>query len=261
MPADRVVKVPDGIDDKTAAAMMLKGMTARYLLRQTYKVVPGTVDAVARGGRRRRPDRLPVGPPPRRHGHRHGRLGRQGGARQGAWLPPRDQHQDRGLREAGQGDHRRPGLRCGLRLDRQGHLSGLARLPEAVRPVGVVRQRLGPDHRTSTSACWRAKGSLYATRPTLNTYTAKRADLVENANDLFDVVKKGAVKITINQTYAAEGRRAGAPRISKPARPRGRRCSRSDGGRGSTRSALAAASPIGEIATIEPRDDGAESSG
>ncbi len=46
------------------------------------------------------------------------------------------------------------------------------------------------------------KGSLYATRPTLNTYTAKRADLVENANDLFDVVKKGAVKITINQTYA-----------------------------------------------------------
>jgi len=47
-----------------------------------------------------------------------------------------------------------------------------------------------------------AKGSLYATRPTLNTYTAQRKDLVENANELFDVVKKGAVKIPINQTYA-----------------------------------------------------------
>jgi NADPH2:quinone reductase len=46
-----------------------------------------------------------------------------------------------------------------------------------------------------------AKGSLYMTRPTLNTYTAARADLVETANDLFDVVKKGAVKIAVNHTY------------------------------------------------------------
>ena len=39
------------------------------------------------------------------------------------------------------------------------------------------------------------------TRPTLNTYTAARSDLVETANDLFDVVKKGAVKIAVNHTY------------------------------------------------------------
>src|SRR3990170_5372275 len=40
--ADRVLKVPDGISDEQAAAMMLKGMTAQYLLRRTYKVGPGT---------------------------------------------------------------------------------------------------------------------------------------------------------------------------------------------------------------------------
>ena len=46
------------------------------------------------------------------------------------------------------------------------------------------------------------KGSLYATRPTLQTYVAKREDLVANASDLFDVVSKGIVKITVNHTYA-----------------------------------------------------------
>jgi NADPH2:quinone reductase len=45
------------------------------------------------------------------------------------------------------------------------------------------------------------KGSLFATRPTLNTYTAKRADLVDIANDLFKVVGSGAVKIPVNQKY------------------------------------------------------------
>jgi NADPH2:quinone reductase len=47
-----------------------------------------------------------------------------------------------------------------------------------------------------------AKGSLYVTRPTLNTYTAKREDLVATANDLFEVVKSGKVKINVNQTFA-----------------------------------------------------------
>ena len=47
-----------------------------------------------------------------------------------------------------------------------------------------------------------AKGSLFVTRPTLMTYTAKREDLEAAAADLFDVVKSGKVKIEINQTYA-----------------------------------------------------------
>jgi NADPH2:quinone reductase len=57
-----------------------------------------------------------------------------------------------------------------------------------------------------------AKGSLYLTRPTLATYTAKREDLIARANDLFDVVLSGAVKIRVNQTFplkdAAEAHRA-----------------------------------------------------
>ena len=47
-----------------------------------------------------------------------------------------------------------------------------------------------------------AKGSLYVTRPTLATYTSKSADLAASAADLFAVVKSGAVKIRVNQTYA-----------------------------------------------------------
>jgi NADPH2:quinone reductase len=46
-----------------------------------------------------------------------------------------------------------------------------------------------------------AKGSLFFTRPTLMTYTAKREDLVAAAEELFDVVGSGAVKIEVNQTY------------------------------------------------------------
>src|SRR5258708_14251606 len=41
IPADRLLKLPDGIDDKTAAAMMLKGLTTQYLIRQTYRVKAG----------------------------------------------------------------------------------------------------------------------------------------------------------------------------------------------------------------------------
>jgi len=45
------------------------------------------------------------------------------------------------------------------------------------------------------------KGSLFATRPTLNTYTATREDLLATANDLFAVVSSGAVKIPVHQKY------------------------------------------------------------
>ena len=71
MPADRLVKLPDSIDYKTGAAMMLQGMTVRYLLRQTYKVGSKTTMLLSCGGRRRRSHRLSVGAPPRRHRHRH----------------------------------------------------------------------------------------------------------------------------------------------------------------------------------------------
>ncbi len=66
------------------------------------------------------------------------------------------------------------------------------------------------------------KGSLFATRPTLNTYAAKREDLLEIANDLFEVVASGKVKIPVNQKYRAQGRAAGASRSGKPQDDRSR---------------------------------------
>ena len=60
-PADRAVKIPDGISFETAAAMMLKGMTAQYLIKRTFKVQPGDDGAVARRRRRRGADRVASG--------------------------------------------------------------------------------------------------------------------------------------------------------------------------------------------------------
>jgi NADPH2:quinone reductase len=61
-----------------------------------------------------------------------------------------------------------------------------------------------------------AKGSLFLTRPSLATYTAKRADLEKTANDLFEVVKSGAVKINVNQTWPLQ--EAAAAHIALEAR-------------------------------------------
>ena len=76
----------------------------------------------------------------------------------------------------------------------------VARLPRAVRAHGVVRQRVGPVENVNLGIL-AAKGSLYLTRPTLNTYAAKRENLVAMAKELFDVVLSGAVKIEVNQTF------------------------------------------------------------
>ena len=89
MPADRLVPLPDGITDEQAAAMMLKGMTAWYLVRRTHPVKAGRDDPDPCRRRRRRPHRLPMGETSRRHRDRHRRRRRKGDARQGARLRPR----------------------------------------------------------------------------------------------------------------------------------------------------------------------------
>tara|TARA_R110002072_G_scaffold25759_1_gene86167 strand:+ start:303 stop:824 length:522 start_codon:yes stop_codon:yes gene_type:complete len=71
MPANRLSKLPDTISDETAAAMMLKGMTVRYLLRETYKVKAGETIFVARGCWWRWSDCRSMGKTSRRSGHRH----------------------------------------------------------------------------------------------------------------------------------------------------------------------------------------------
>ena len=87
-PAHRRCRTASTTDQ--AAAMMLQGLTAQYLLRRTYRVQGRRHHPGPRRGRRRRPHPLPVGQASRRHRHRHGRHRRQGQARQGAWLRPSD---------------------------------------------------------------------------------------------------------------------------------------------------------------------------
>ena len=136
MPADRLVVLPDGISDEQAAAMMLKGMTAQYLLRRTYRVAARPDHPVPCRRGRRRLDRLPVGQAPRRHGDRHRRERGQGRARAREWLRPRDPLRPRGRGGAGARDHRRQRRAGGLRFGR-------------VRRPSMPRSTASPR-----SACW-----------------------------------------------------------------------------------------------------------
>jgi NADPH:quinone reductase len=199
-PANRVSKLPDGIADETAAAMMLKGMTVRYLLRQTYKVAPGETilfHAAAGGvgliacqwakalgatviGTVGSEEKAELA---RAHGCEHvinytkedvpARVreltGGKGvpvvydGVGQDTLMTSLDSLSPRGL------------------LVSFGNASG----PVKGFDVGILA----------------AKGSLYITRPTLATYVASDADLQANAKDLFDMVASGKVKIAVNQRY------------------------------------------------------------
>ena len=147
MPAKTVCRLPDAIDFDTGAAMMLKGLTAQYLLKKTLPVEglqAGRLRALPCRGRRRRPDRLPMGQGAGPAADRHRRQRRQVPAGAGAWRGACHQLRQGGLRRARQGHHRRQGRQGGLRLGRQGHLGRQPELPAALRPDGQLRQCLGP---------------------------------------------------------------------------------------------------------------------
>ena len=91
---------------------------------------------------------------------------------QGARLRSRDQLHAREFRRARQGAHRRQGRAGRLRRRRQGHLQAVARLPAPARPDGELRQRLG-RRAPFNLGILAAKGSLYVTRPTLDTYVGE----------------------------------------------------------------------------------------
>ena len=96
------------------------------------------------------------------------------------------------------------GCRRGLRLDRQGHLSRLARLPEAAAACWVtLRQCLGPGAPVRLSACCRAKGSLLRHAADAVHLHGAAADLLANAADLFAWWSSGKVKIDVNHTLSA----------------------------------------------------------
>jgi NADPH:quinone reductase len=201
MPADRLVKLPDNIDYKTGAAMMLQGMTVRYLLRQTYKVGPGTTMLLhaAAGG--------------------IGLIASQWARHLGATTIGTVSTSDKAeLAKAAGCNHvinyksedfvkRTKELTNGQGVDVVYDSVGKDTFPgslDCLKPLGLFvsfGNASGPVPPFEINIL-QGKGSLYVTRPTLGTYVAKRADLVANANELFDVVSKGAVKINVNHTYA-----------------------------------------------------------
>jgi NADPH2:quinone reductase len=197
--AERLVTLPAGIEFKTAAAMMLQGLTAQYLVRRTHKVAPGETILVyaAAGGVglilcqwAKHLGATVIGivsseakaELARAHGAAHviigygnipGEVKRLTG---GAMVPV--------VYDSIGKDTFAASLDClaplGLMVS-YGNASG----PVAAFDLGLLA----------------AKGSLFLTRPSLATYSAKREDLVRAADELFEVVTSGAVKIEVNQTF------------------------------------------------------------
>ena len=200
MPAERAVKLPDNIEYQTAAAMMLQGMTVRYLLRQTYKVGPETTMLLhaAAGG--------------------VGLIACQWAKHLGATIIGTAGSPEKcELAKAHGATHcinyntenfvdRVKELTDGKGVDVVYDSIGQATYPaslDCLRPLGLFvtfGNASGPITNFDVGALG-PKGSLYVTRPTLFTYVSSRADLLANANELFEVVGSGAVKITVNQTY------------------------------------------------------------
>jgi len=199
--ADRVVKIPDDISDEQAAGMMLKGMTAEYLLRRTFKV--GRGDTIlyhaAAGG----------------VGLILGQWAKHLGA---TVIGTASSREKADLAKAHGYDHV-------IDYGTQDFVAEVARLTDG-RKCDVVYDSVGKDTFPGSLDCLRPlgtfvsfgqssgpippfniallsqKGSLFATRPTLFVYNARREDLEASAKALFDVVAKGIVEIKINQTYA-----------------------------------------------------------
>jgi NADPH2:quinone reductase len=200
MPANRVVKLPDAIADMQAAAMMLQGMTAQYLLRRTYRVQPGDTVLVqaAAGG--------------------VGLILCQWAKHLGATvIGTVSSEQKAALAKANGCDYP-------IIYTREDFQARVMEITEG-KKVAVVYDSVGKDTFAKSLDCLRplgmmalfgqssgpvppfdlgqlaAKGSLFITRPSLFAYTAKREDLLSSAHELFDVVTGGVVRISVNQTY------------------------------------------------------------
>lgn len=200
MPAAPLVKLPDSIADETAAAMMLKGMTARYLLRQTHKVKAGDTLLVhaAAGG---------VGQILCQWATHLGAtvIATVGSAAKaeiardcGAAYVINYSEEDFVARVKDITE----GALCDVVYDGVGQATYPASL-DCIKPRGLFAS-FGNASGAITNFSLLAlsqKGSLYATRPTLATHVATREDLLANVADLFEVVSSGVVKIPVNQRY------------------------------------------------------------
>jgi len=201
MPAARLLKLPRGIDDRAAAAVLLKGMTAHYLLRRSFPLKRGDFALVhaAAGG-------------------------------VGSILVPWARHLGATvIGTAGSDDKVQRALAAGchhaINYRSQDFVAGVRKLTGG-RGVDVVYDAVGKDTFLGSLDCLRPlgmmvsfgnasgkapafeplllseKGSLFLTRPTLAHYTARREDLVRTAKALFSVMRAGVVKAGIGQTYA-----------------------------------------------------------
>jgi NADPH2:quinone reductase len=208
-PADKLVKIPEGISFEQAAAMMLQGMTAQFLVKRTYAVKQGETILVhaAAGG---------VGSILIQWAKHLGAtvIGVVSTPEKAALI--KSLGADHALLTSENIPARVKEITHGAMLpvvyDSVGKDTFITSL-DCLAPRGLMisyGNASGPV--TTDLGVLAAKGSLYVTRPTLNTYTAKREDLVATAADLFAVVKSGAVKIAVNQTFplkdAAEAHRA-----------------------------------------------------
>jgi NADPH2:quinone reductase len=198
--ADRAVKLPADISYEQAAAMMLKGMTAQYLLRRTFKVEKGMTVLMhaAAGG---------VGLILCQWANYLGAnvIGTVGSKEKAALAKANGCHHTILYRDedfVARVKDITGGKLCDVVYDGIGKTTFPASL-DCIRPLGMFASFGSASGQIDAFNIniLQQKGSLFATRPTLNTYAAKREDLVAIANDLFDVVGKGAVKIPINQKY------------------------------------------------------------
>jgi len=208
IPAHRLVQLPESISFQQGAAMMLQGMTARYLLRGCYDVKKGDtilIHAAAGGvgsivcqwakhlgatviGTVGSPAKAELA---RAHGCEHPIL-------------YNDEDFTARTKEITGGNG------VDVVYDSVGQATFMQSL-DCLRPMGMMvsfGQASGsvPPLDLGELA---ARGSLFLTRPSLMAYTAAREDLLNHAGDLFEVVQSGAVKIKVNQTYPlAEAARA-----------------------------------------------------
>jgi len=206
VPADRLVRLPKSVSDEAAAACLLKGMTAQYLLKRTYPVKNGETILFhsAAGG--------------------VGLIAGQWAKHLGATVIGTVGSDDKIALAKSRGYDHVLNLRAEKWVDRVRDIAG-GGLP-------VVYDSVGKDTWNGSLDCLRPrgmmvsfgnssgavppfepgilsmKGSLYLTRPTLAHYIATRTELQETADDLFDVIAKGVVTIEINQRFKLADARA-----------------------------------------------------
>jgi NADPH2:quinone reductase len=200
IPAHRLVKLPDAISTQQGAAMMLQGMTARYLLRGCYNVKTGDTILIhaAAGG---------VGSIVCQWANHLGAtvIGTVGSKEKAELARAHGCHHVILYSEEDFAERTREitaGKGVDVVYDSVGQATFMKSL-DCLRPMGMMvsfGQSSGGVQPFDLGVL-AAKGSLFLTRPSLMTYTAERDALLEHARDLFEVVQSGAVKIEVGQTY------------------------------------------------------------